>query len=159
MWREIERKWLISEENLPKNYITFPSLGFLQWYTTIAENADETRIRKEGYDYFLTVKKGEGKIRWERPASITKGIFDALWPSTEWARVEKTRYTLPYNNEKKIELDKYSWELAWLLLAEVEFKTNEESNIFVVPEWFGREVTEDKRYKNQNLARFWIPQD
>ena len=35
---------------------------------------------------------------------------------------------------------------------EVEFKSLEDANSFVAPTWFGKEITEDVRYKNDNLA-------
>ena len=51
-----------------------------------------------------------------------------------------------------IEIDKYCSRLDGLIVAEVEFETEEEANLFALPEWFGREVTYDKRFKNKNLA-------
>ena len=39
-----------------------------------------------------------------------------------------------------------------MLFRSVEFKSLEDANSFVVPTWFGKEITEDVRYKNDNLA-------
>jgi CYTH domain-containing protein len=46
-----------------------------------------------------------------------------------------------------------------LVLAEVEFPSREKSEEFEPPDWFGKEVTEDIRYKNQNLAQKDVPKD
>ena len=43
--------------------------------------------------------------------------------------------------------------LEGLVLAEVEFPSREKSEEFESPDWFGEEVIEDIRYKNQNLAQ------
>lgn len=46
----------------------------------------------------------------------------------------------------------YEGELAGLVVAEVEFLSEEESEKFIAPDWFGADVTDDKKYKNKNLA-------
>ena len=38
------------------------------------------------------------------------------------------------------------------MVVEVEFNSLEDANNFEVPNWFGKEITEDLRYKNDNLA-------
>jgi adenylate cyclase len=45
-----------------------------------------------------------------------------------------------------------------MLSVEVEFKTEEESDQFVIPNWFGKEVTDDEKYKNKNLAMSGKPE-
>jgi CYTH domain-containing protein len=66
-------------------------------------------------------------------------------------RVEKTRCEI-LCGEHVIELDIYSGALEGLLVAEVEFKSVEESALFIPPDWLGREVTGDVRYSNRSLA-------
>ena len=51
------------------------------------------------------------------------------------------------------ELDIYYGELEGLITVETEFKSEKEANEFIVPNWYGKEITYDKRYKNKNLAR------
>jgi len=79
-----------------------------------------------------------------------------LWNCTLGKRVQKTRYEIPYN-KKIIELDFYHDTLDGLIIAEVEFSSEVESNEFIIPNWFGEEVTENKFYKNKNLALFGKP--
>src|SRR6185437_14960944 len=82
---------------------------------------------------------------------ISQQQFLALWPSTEGRRLEKTRYTMKENG-CQLELDVYQGSLTGLVVAEVEFESAEESQRFSPPSWFGKEVTNDKHYKNSNLA-------
>jgi len=45
------------------------------------------------------------------------------------------------------------------ILAEIEFKSEEESIAFKPPAWFSEEITTDERYKNKNLALYGIPKN
>lgn len=51
-------------------------------------------------------------------------------------------------------MDVFEEELAPLLLAEVEFDTREEADVFVPPLWFGEDVTFSGKYQNSYLSRF-----
>jgi CYTH domain-containing protein len=51
----------------------------------------------------------------------------------------------------------YSGALTGLMVAEVEFPSEEAARAFVPPAWFGREVTNDSRYKNRRLATEGLP--
>ncbi len=61
------------------------------------------------------------------------------WATASWQR-------------QKIDLDVYKRQLAGLLVAEVEFKSRNRPRTPHRPSWFGREVTEEKEYKNSMLA-------
>ena len=41
--------------------------------------------------------------------------------------------------------------------VEVEFPTLKDAFLFDAPEWFGAEVTEDRRYSNASLVKYGIP--
>ena len=59
-----------------------------------------------------------------------------------------------YKRQKyTIELDVFEGALAPLVLAEVEFETEEEANTFVPPEWFGEDVTFSTKYHNSTLSQ------
>lgn len=78
--------------------------------------------------------------------------------------IEKNRYDIPLYDGLIAELDIYHGDLEGLIIVETEFKTEEQADSFIVPDWFGEEITENKRYKNKNLARLenvqdLIPQD
>jgi adenylate cyclase len=51
-----------------------------------------------------------------------------------------------------IELDVYGGALPGLVVAEVEFDSEQASESFVPPPWLGREVTEDAGYKDEALV-------
>jgi len=70
--------------------------------------------------------------------------------------VEKTRYLIPYGIHI-IELDIFHGELDGLILAEVEFTSDEQAKNFILPDWFAQDVTKDKRYANKNLCRKGLP--
>lgn len=157
MPQEIERKFLIPR--LPENLEQYKNKKISQGYMVIAPDGTEIRLRQKGEKFYQTFKSGKGEKRQEVEISITQEQFDSLWSTTEGKRVEKTRYDIPYNG-KKIELDIYEGEkLGGLISAEIEFDDSEEAANFNVPDWFGKNVTEDSQYKNQNLAVYGRPEE
>ena len=56
-----------------------------------------------------------------------------------------------------MELDRYAGELEGLMVAEVEFESEDEADGFEPPDWLGDEVTGNERYSNQRLATDGIP--
>lgn len=153
--KEIERKFLVS--SLPENLENYPHEEVVQGYVAITQDGTEVRLRKKGDKYFQTIKSGAGKIRTESEIEITEEQFKALWNTTEGKRLEKIRYKIPHQ-AGIIELDVYLNNLDGLITAEIEFKSEEDSEKFVAPQWFGEEATDDKGYKNQNLALHGLPE-
>ncbi len=145
---EIERKWLL--HSLP-DLTGFTGEKLIQGYIAIAVDGTEVRLRQKGNKYFQTVKTEGDVIRNEFEIELSKAQYDRLWPATEGRRLEKIRYELQQDTFI-IEIDVYKGEHAGLLVAEVEFPSTNTSDLFSPPEWFGLEVTSDKRYKNKNLA-------
>ena len=156
MNKEIERKFLVNQ--LPDNLQQYPSTEIIQGYLAITEDGTEVRLRKKGNHYFQTVKCGFGLQRGEAEIEISKDQFEKLWSMTEGKRIEKVRYEIDHSG-MKIELDIYSGILKGLSVAEVEFSSIGQANLFVPPSWFGEEVTVDERYKNRNLVIHGMPGD
>jgi CYTH domain-containing protein len=152
---EIERKWLVDRISFDlKNYEKEEiSQGYLR--VMDSEN-DECRVRKKGDKCFLTIKKGEGVKREESEVEIHISMYREFWILTSGRRIRKTRFSIP-DKGYVIELDSYSGKLEKLMTAEVEFGSVAESQRYVPPEWFGREVTGDSRYSNKNLALYGLP--
>lgn len=129
-----------------------------QGYVVVSSDGAETRIRSFDNERFeLTVKSAGTMQRTEQTIKLPKDMFEVLWAQTSGMRVEKTRYKIPYGKHT-IELDIYEGHLTGLVTAEVEFTGRQEdaevkAMSFVPPTWFGRDVTQDRRYKNQNLAQ------
>ena len=149
MAHEIERKFLVKE--LPPEIDRYPHSEIIQGYLMITDNGVEVRVRKRAGRCTHTVKSGSGLVRKEAEKQITQAEFNEHWPETQGKRVLKVRYDIEHE-DYMVELDIYSGDLAGLLVAEVEFDSEEESSHFDPPKWFGEEVTLDERYKNKNLA-------
>jgi adenylate cyclase len=109
-------------------------------------------VRRRDDEATLTVKSGGARSRVEEEIAIEPERFERLWPLTEGRRIEKTRYEIPAGDGLTIELDVYDGALAGLVVAEIEFDSEDAADAFSEPDWLGREVTEDSRYKNQRLA-------
>jgi len=151
---EIERKFLVAEA--PPHLERYPHEAIRQGYLAAAADGMEVRVRQKGARFFQTVKRGGGIQRDEVEVALTPAQFEALWPMTEGKRVEKVRYVIAYQGHV-VELDVYSGALAGLLTAEVEFASLEAAAAFEPPAWMSHDITEDKRYKNKNLAVSGVP--
>jgi adenylate cyclase len=151
---EIERKFLV--DRLPSSCDKLSGAVIRQGYVTVAEGGLELRIRQKQDRFFQTLKAGEGLSRTEIEIELSEIQFGQLWPHTEGRRVNKTRYRVAVG-EHTAELDRFDGDLAGLLLVEVEFASVDDANQFTPPDWFGIDVTEDKRYKNKHLAVYGIP--
>jgi adenylate cyclase len=124
---EIERKFLVPE--LPRGLERSPATWIEQGYIAIASDGTEVRVRRRDGRCVLTVKGGSGLSRTEEEIEIDAERFARLWPLTEGRRLEKTRHLIPagadLNGSFCIELDVYSGPLTGLLVAEVEFGSEE----------------------------------
>jgi CYTH domain-containing protein len=154
---EIERKFLVGE--LPRALERSRSTRIEQGYIAIADDGTEVRIRRRDGAAVLTVKSGGGRTRLEEEIEIDAERFARLWPLTEGRRLEKDRHLISAGEGLTIELDIYSGGLSGLKVAEVEFGSEDAADAFEPPEWFGSEVTDDARFKNQTLASKGAPAD
>lgn len=111
------------------------------------------RIRQKDERYMFTFKgKGE-MIREEIEADITREQFTKLLEKVENELIIKTRYIVSIDNGLKAELDIYEGNLKGFMNVEVEFNSLEEANSFKPPIWFGKDITEDEKYKNAYLSK------
>lgn len=150
---EVERKFLVSN---PPELTGLKSEEILQGYIRTASDCAEVRVRQKGSKYFQTIKSDGGLTRSEVEIEISKEQFDSLWAATEGRRLKKTRYEIPYEG-LTIEMDVYGGGLTGLVVTEVEFVSEDESRSFTPPTWFGREVTNDRAFRNKNLAKKGMP--
>lgn len=170
MTQEIEKKYLLkengvsyetifffkNERNLPKN-----NLYIQQGYMSLEQGRNlaqklgleinfeiaEARLRSKGKKYFFTIK-GEGTLsREEQERVIDEATFQENWPLTEGRRIEKVRVDIEYEG-LIAEIDFY--QDRDLVIAEVECPDIETAQRLIP---LGKDITEDKRYKNKNLAK------
>ncbi|MFC1664755.1 adenylate cyclase [Pseudomonadota bacterium] len=152
---EIERKFLAN--SLPDDLDRDGGIKICQGYIAF-EGSTEVRVRSYGDQFFLTVKEGSGLTRREYEHELETTEFEAFWSFTAGKRLEKVRYLVPYG-ELTIEFDIYQGDLAPLLVAEVEFASEEESVKFVIPSFLGEEITTHTAYKNRKLAIHGLQDD
>ena len=115
------------------------------------------RVRRREDACTLTVKSGPGHVRVEEEFAIDERRFEALWALTEGRRVAKTRYVVPLEDGLEAEVDVYGEALEGLVVAEIEFPSEADSETFSAPDWLGRDVTEDTAYATQALATQGAP--
>jgi adenylate cyclase len=149
MNREIERKFLI--KRLPPQLKRARRSSIRQGYLVAEPDDRHVRLRKKEKSASLTFKLVHGSEREEREIALTPKQFAALWPATAGRRLHKARYEIPWNSVL-IEIDVYGGKNKGLVVAEVEFPNRAACREFRPPDWFGREVTGDKRYSNIRLA-------
>lgn len=145
---EIERKFLV--RNTP-DLSSARKMYIHQGYITHSNDSVEVRLRQKDQHYFITVKSGAGMVRNEHEISIDQQQFETLWPETQGKRIEKYRWAGQLDTQT-FELDIFMGAHESLVLVEVEFSSSEQAHSFKPADWFGREVTQDKRFKNMSLA-------
>ncbi|MBL4607317.1 MAG: hypothetical protein JKY01_05750 [Pseudomonadales bacterium] len=145
---EIERKYLLHD--LPPDLDTSNGKDIQQGYLCL-EDGRHVRVRTKGSKFFLTVKVGEGIVRTEYEAEISKEQFDVFWPATEGRRLEKVRHIYPLE-QYEMEIDVYAGDLAPLVVAEVEFPSISASDEFVPPAFVSEEVSGNPLFSNIRLA-------
>jgi adenylate cyclase len=149
---EVERKFLVPS---PPALDGMESDEIEQGYLAIGDH-EEVRLRRKGGQLLLTAKRGSGLSRDEAEVELAPDDFNRLWPMTEGRRLHKRRHVVPHG-QRRIELDVYRGELEGLVVAEVEFPTEDEAKAFDPPGWLGEEVTGDHRYMNETLATKGLP--
>lgn len=143
---EIERKFTIRE--LP-DLSQYKFKEIIQGYLC---TDPVVRVRKSDDRYYMTYK-GRGFLeREEYNLPLNEEAFEHLIAKADGIVISKKRYLIPYLSHT-IELDIFQGDLAPLTFAEVEFDTVEEANNFLVPDWFGKDVTEDPAYANANISK------
>lgn len=149
MSTEIERKYKIEE--LPEGLSIVGVQNITQNYLAIGD--EEIRIRKKTTNYTevehtLCIKRGGGLIREEITHELDGQTYRQVANSSEAVPIIKNRLLIQHG-KSIIEVDKY--EHGPLVIAEVEFESEDAANAFEVPSWFGEEVTMDPSYKNQAI--------
>lgn len=153
---EIERKFQIT--NIPDHLEQYKKKEIEQGYLCMDP---VIRIRKSNENYILTYKSRIGMVEKsdeialtceEVELALTKESYEHLKEKTDGTLIRKTRYMIPLEKGLTAELDIFHEQLDGLQFVEVEFPSEEEAGKFILPHWFGKDVSFDKRYKNNYLA-------
>lgn len=155
---EIEKKWLIRQEDIPYDLSQAEKYEIVQTYLNFSP---EIRVRNiNDNEYVLTIKCDtalKGFVREEHEWLISKEEYDNLLTKKEGNTINKTRYRFKDEKGTEMEIDIFSGDLEGLAYLEIEFVDIESANNYSTPDWVIRDVTTDLSYKNGYLARYGIP--
>lgn len=145
---EIERKFLVNV--LPSDLELYPHRTIEQAYLC---TEPVVRVRRDGDTYILTYKSKGFLSREEYNLPLTEEAYKHLIQKADGRIISKERYNIPLGDKLVIELDIFTGDLAPLMLAEVEFESEDEALAFAAPDWFGEDVTYSSKYQNSVLSR------
>jgi len=145
---EIERKFLVKQ--LPDNLQAYPFQILEQAYLC---TEPVVRVRRSDDSYILTYKSKGLMSREEYNLPLTQESYEHLKAKADGNIISKTRYRIPFNEELSIELDIFAAPFDGLILAEVEFPSEEAALAFLPPDWFGEDVTWSSDYHNSTLSQ------
>ena len=145
---EIERKFLVVGDAW--RGLAEP-LRIRQGYVP-TKDGTTVRVRVVGGEAFITLKdRAVGLVRHEFEYPIPVGDAETILDTMCGNLVEKNRYRIPAKEAGLFwEVDEFFGDNAPLVTAEIELP--DEKTIVDLPDWIGLEVTNDHRYKNNNLA-------
>jgi adenylate cyclase len=148
MAREIERKFLVIGDAWRAE--ADAGTAMRQGYV-FRERQKSLRVRVAGTRARLTFKAGAGaldrlELEFDVPIDDARNLIDHL---CDGRVVDKTRYRVPVGRHV-FEVDVFAGRNDGLIVAELELDGVDEQ--FTRPAWLGREVTDDPRYLNANLA-------
>ena len=85
---------------------------------------------------------------------LNKESYEHLLKKADGNIITKTRYLIPINDGTlTAELDIFEGKFEGMELIEVEFSSVEQADAFQKPDWFGEDVTQNKKYHNSYLSR------
>lgn len=145
---EIEKKYLLKELPVLENY------EYHKIEQAYLCTSPVVRVRREDENYYMTYKGGGMMSREEYNLPLNKEAYEHLVKKADGNVISKTRYLIPLECDGLIaEVDVFDAPFSPLVMAEVEFATEEQANAFAAPEWFGEDVTFDGRYHNSYMSR------
>ena len=151
---EFKRKFIMSFT--PEGLLTTrKSIAVRKGYIA---NSDERQVilcDKNGH-YTLSVFQGTGHRIQHSAISLSQDQFDALWPQTQNYRTSLVRYEVPYFGAM-LSIDEYAEHLAPLKLVTARFADEVACRQFLPPDFAQTEVTHEKEFSTEVLARFGLP--
>ncbi|MGO4549338.1 CYTH domain-containing protein [Paenibacillus sp. 2TAB23] len=156
---EIERKFLLPA--FPSALIEQAKVQLVseqrieQTYLAIDEN-QELRVRRivdlasGEVSYTHTFKLGNGLSREEIEYAISESIYEQIVKAFGFVALTKNRITAKWDG-RTIEIDTY--DQIELSVLEVEFDSEETANAFQAPEWFGEDISSERKYSNKKVWR------
>jgi len=142
---EIERKFLV----LSNGWREAQGVYFCQGYLN-RDKERTVRVRVASTQAFITIKGLTiGASRAEFEYEIPVEHAEQMLKLCDGPLIEKIRYAVHYHGFCW-EIDEFLGDNKGLIIAEIELKSL--AQVFEMPSWLGKEVTEDAKYFNSNLA-------
>ncbi|MCZ6803509.1 MAG: CYTH domain-containing protein [Proteobacteria bacterium] len=144
MATEIERKYLTVNDDWREN--ADARIRIIQAYMT-SNDKSSIRIRIQGEQANLNIKSktlGIERSEYEYAIPLTEAK-EMLENLCDRPFIEKTRYHVIHSNNEW-EIDVFAGDNEGLIVAELELNSADEA--FALPDWTGKEVSDDPRYYN-----------
>ena len=129
-----------------ENAIGYISLGSLN-DTVKAVKIDGAEASAEGVAMCRDRKRSKALVS----ATVNPYVLETI--KTYCFGNEMKIEVIPEKDGLFIELDVFHGEYEGVLLAEVEFPTEEAANAYTAPDWFGEDVTYSTRYHNSTMSQ------
>lgn len=146
---EVERKFLVAHAGWRAGAVSRSRLtdGLIGEFA-----GGKVRVRLDEETAWLTVKgRRDGLARPEFEYEIPRADAEAMLSLVcETCLIEKTRHCVPHDGVVWT-VDEYCGALAGMVLAEVELE--HAAQVVTLPDWIGREVTADIRFRQSTLLR------
>ncbi len=151
---EIERKFLLADDSwrAEVSRVDRMAQGYLNDASAVREGRQNTsvRVRIAGDEAWLNIKSRDlGVARQEFEYPLPLGDAEALLTLCVGGRIDKLRHIVERGGHVW-EIDEFLGDNAGLIVAEIELASVDEA--FDRPTWLGREVSDQARYYNLNLA-------
>lgn len=164
---EIERKWLMSgRPSLPniqdiikvsQSYIPISS-GEIRVRSLVSELSEPSDAK-----YCVTIKSDGTMSRYEWEKEVPVWVYDLLIRSSQDKIITKCITKVLLDTGLYLEFHDYDFPFDDLLILECEFPDQATAESFGIPNWLShyimKEVTDDVRYKNKNLALNGMPKN
>lgn len=156
MATEIERKFLVKNDDW-KELLLVKKIPIEQGYIK-TEGDTIVRFRVTDAQTFVTFKSSHrGMTRKEFEYEIPFADGADLIKMCEKPTVKKVRHYVVDSFDQLWEIDVFRGTNRGLVLAEIELESEKQK--VNVPDWLGREVTDDERYRNTALAATKVPKE
>ncbi|PZD96134.1 adenylate cyclase [Paenibacillus sambharensis] len=156
---EIEKKFLLTkplQEIVEEQDLRIVSEQRIEQTYLAIDAGQELRIRRikdlgtGEVTHTHTFKNGNGLVREEIEYSISAGIYEQVAGAFGAVALTKNRITADWKG-RLVEIDIY--DQLELTVVEVEFASEEEALAFMAPEWFGPDISAEKKYSNKTVWR------
>lgn len=141
---ELEKTYLL--KSIPKNLKNAKFKEIIDIYFPKNSIHPKLRLRKNGKRFEITKKepldKEDSSIQKEQTILLSQEEFSAL-SKVNGKKIHKLRYYLDYNSQTA-EIDVFKGDLAGLVMADFEFKTEEEKSNFKIPDFCLIDVTQEE---------------